>query len=91
MRVLIISMLFFIVQCKALDSTIIYGTLNFENKQAIIGANVIVPGTKLGVTTDIDGKFKIKVPSQYTELEFSYIGYKTKSVKINHQKDQYRE
>jgi len=40
-------------------------------------ANVSVKGTKNGATTDIDGKFEIKVaPGTYTVI-FSFIGYTT--------------
>lgn len=40
-------------------------------------ASILVKGTKNGATTDIDGKFQIKVqPGTYT-LVFSFIGYTT--------------
>ncbi len=40
-------------------------------------ANVIVEDTKLGSTTDIDGKFVIQqVPAGYVQLISTYIGYK---------------
>lgn len=49
----------------------------------LVGANIIVKGTNLGTITDLDGNFKIKLPnSKKATLVVSYIGYKTKSVKV---------
>lgn len=48
--------------------------------EGLIGANVIVKDVKgLGVITDLDGNFKIKV-KQFQTLVFSYIGYQTQEV-----------
>lgn len=40
----------------------------------------MVPGSKTGVTTDIDGNFTLKVPDNTKELTIEYIGYKTANV-----------
>lgn len=49
---------------------------------AIIGASVIAKGQPgLGVTTDINGKFKLKV-GPYDVLVISYIGYQTVELPI---------
>lgn len=47
----------------------------------IAGVNVIVKGTSRGTTTDFEGKYSIKAKVG-DRLEFSYVGYKTKNVKI---------
>lgn len=47
-----------------------------ENGEALIGVNVFLDGTSLGVSTDIDGNYRIdKIPPGYYDLVFSYIGY----------------
>ncbi len=45
----------------------------------IIGATVLVKGTTIGTTTDIDGNYEITVPgpANTKELEASYLGYQT--------------
>ncbi len=62
----------------------IYGTVKDKNTQeALIGANVILEGTELGASTDIDGNYRIEniSPGSYN-LVCSYIGYET-STKAN--------
>ena len=49
----------------------------------IIGANVTVKGTSNGTITDIDGNFTINVDSKNAALAISFIGYKTKEVKVD--------
>lgn len=56
------------------------GTIIDDQGEPLIGASVMVPGAKTGVTTDIDGNFTIKVPDNTKELTIEYIGYKTASV-----------
>lgn len=49
---------------------------------ALIGATVVVKGEKVGVTTDVDGKFSISVPDNNSTIEVSYIGYQKREVLI---------
>lgn len=50
----------------------------------IIGANVLVKGTTIGVITDLDGNFVITVPdAQKSVLQISYIGYATQEIPVN--------
>lgn len=51
----------------------------------LIGVNVIIKGTTIGVTTDFDGNYKIEAPANAT-LQFSYIGYETMERRIEGQK-----
>lgn len=46
------------------------------------GATIILPGTTQGTVTDIDGKFSIRVPSDVTTLQISFIGMKSQEVDI---------
>lgn len=49
---------------------------------SIIGAYVLVKGTKSGASTDVDGNYQINVP-QSGVLVFSYMGYKTIETPVN--------
>ena len=46
-----------------------------EDQEPIIGASVMLKGTKLGMATDIDGNFAIRVPKD-SQLVFIFVGYK---------------
>ena len=58
----------------------ITGTIVDELGDPVIGANVRVKGTTIGAVTDIDGRFSLDVAAG-SDLEISYIGYVTESVK----------
>ena len=46
--------------------------------QALVGVNVTIEGTSIGVAADLDGHFVLRrVPSGNRVLVFSYIGYET--------------
>ena len=56
------------------------GVVVDETGVPVIGANVLVKGTTMGIITDVDGKFILKVPANST-LVVSFIGYKTVEIK----------
>ena len=53
-----------------------------ENGDPVIGATVVVKGQKDRVITDLDGNFTIAISGSKAQLEFSYIGYRKKTVDV---------
>ena len=53
-----------------------------DDKEPVIGASIVIDGTKKGDVTNIDGQFALKLPPD-TSLVISYIGYKTKKVRVS--------
>lgn len=54
-----------------------------EDGQPVIGASVIIKGTNLGTTTDIEGRFTLtNVPASAKVLRISYIGMMPQEVNI---------
>ena len=53
--------------------------------ETLLGVSIFVEGTKIGVVTDLNGKFNINVPSSSSALVFSYIGYISKKTSIGKQ------
>lgn len=53
-----------------------------STKEALIGASVRVPGTSNGVITDIDGNFSLELAEGDTQLEVSYVGYKSQLLNV---------
>ena len=59
------------------------GNLVDGTGEPLIGATVKVKGNaSVGAVTDFDGNFSIDVPSENSSLVFTYVGMKTKEVKI---------
>jgi TonB-linked SusC/RagA family outer membrane protein len=49
------------------------------------GVNVVIKGTVTGIITDIDGNYKINVPSPDAVLQFSFIGFQSVEVPVKGQ------
>jgi TonB-linked SusC/RagA family outer membrane protein len=49
------------------------------------GVNVVIKGTSLGTTTDVDGKYSIQVPGGDATLVFSFIGYAMQEIVVSSQ------
>ena len=69
-----------LMQTAVAQSQKITGTVVDEFGDPVIGANIRVKGTTNGAVTDIDGKFSLDT-SAGSELEISFIGYVSESVK----------
>ena len=64
------------------------GNLVDGTGEPLIGATVKVKGNaSVGAVTDFDGNFSIDVPSENSSLVFTYVGMKTKEVKIGKKRE----
>jgi iron complex outermembrane receptor protein len=66
----------------AQNSRTITGKVLDEQGETLIGATIMGVGTSQGTTTDYDGNFELKLSDNVTQLNVSYVGYATKTVKI---------
>lgn len=68
----------------ALAQTTVTGTVvSADDGQPVVGASVLVKGTRLGAVTNIDGKFTVgNVPHSAKTLLVSFIGMQTQEVAI---------
>ncbi|MDQ3015664.1 MAG: SusC/RagA family TonB-linked outer membrane protein, partial [Bacteroidota bacterium] len=53
-----------------------------EDQQPLIGVSVVVKGTQLGVSTDIDGRYSLEVAPDAV-LQFNFIGFQTVQKAVN--------
>lgn len=60
----------------------ISGMVSDQNGDPLIGVTVVQKGTSNGATTDADGTFLLLVEGTQPELDFTYIGFRSQSVKI---------
>ena len=66
-----------VLNAQTVKGTVISSTDN----EPLIGASVMVQGTKDGTVTDLDGNFTISAKNGQT-LEVSYLGFITQKVKV---------
>lgn len=59
--------------------------LGNDDKLPVVGCSIKVKGTSFGAVTDINGRFKIKVPKS-GKLIIAFIGYQTKEIPVEPQK-----
>lgn len=57
--------------------------ISSEDNQPLPGVNVVVEGTTIGTTTDINGKYSLEVDNPNVNLVFSYVGFVNEVVAIN--------
>lgn len=73
---------FISMQTFAQDRTLTGKVTSSQDNLGIPGASVVVVGTTIGTTTDIDGNYKLNVPANAKQLKFSGVGLKSKTVDI---------
>lgn len=66
----------------AIAQRTITGTITDDNGDALIGASVLVKGTSIGTTTEVDGTFSLSVPAGGTTLVITYTGFETQEVEL---------
>lgn len=59
------------------------GTVLDESMNPVIGASILVPGTTIGTISDVNGKFSLTLPANTTQVNVSFIGYKTKAMPVS--------
>jgi iron complex outermembrane receptor protein len=80
-------MLFFMLMVTALIAKaqpITGRVIDGASQAPVSGASIKIAGTRLGTTTDKDGKFTINAPAN-AQLEITFVGYESKRVAINGQ------
>ena len=79
---LTLPMMLLCMTAMAQDKVVTGKVTDSKDGTSIQGVSVTVKGTKLGVQTNADGNFKIKVPASATTLVISSIGYAGQEIAI---------
>ena len=69
-------------QPKSSDIRVSGTVLDAKNHEPLVGLMVLIKGTAIGTTTDLDGHFSINVPDKDAVLVFDYIGFKQEEVTV---------
>ncbi|WP_210486021.1 DUF5686 and carboxypeptidase-like regulatory domain-containing protein [Rufibacter aurantiacus] len=63
--------------------TVIKGTIkDAVTNEPLIGVSIFLPGTTQGTSSDVEGNFSLRTNQVVTRIQFTYLGYKTKTVEI---------
>lgn len=76
---MLLACLFLFAGISMAQNKISGSVVSQEDGQPVIGASILVEGTKTGTVTDIDGNFTLNVPSG-KKLVVSYIGMQSQTV-----------
>ncbi|WPP53473.1 SusC/RagA family TonB-linked outer membrane protein [Catalinimonas niigatensis] len=69
----------------AQERTVTGKVTDLETGEDLPGVNILVKGTTQGTVTDVEGNYRLTVPSNATALIFSSIGYAAEEVAIGNQ------
>jgi TonB-linked SusC/RagA family outer membrane protein len=76
-------LLFIGLQGVLAQTRVITGTVtSTEDNSPIPGVTVVVKGTTIGTSTNVDGKYVLTVPTKYNTVVISYVGMKTKEITL---------
>ncbi len=82
---MLVLLLFAGVQVVLAQTTITGVVTSADDGNPVPGASVQVKGTTTGVTTDINGRYSLRVPANAQVLMFKFVGMTTKEVTIGTQ------
>ncbi|QNF34392.1 carboxypeptidase-like regulatory domain-containing protein [Adhaeribacter swui] len=72
------------MMAQGTSPTVVRGTLkDAQTQEPLIGVSVYFPDTQIGTVTDIQGKYNLRANQPFTQVRFSYVGYKTITRTIN--------
>lgn len=81
-RILLLSFAFLtVIAFSAMAQRTVSGKVTDDTGEALPGVNVVIKGTTTGVTTDLDGNYRLSVDDGAT-LVFSYVGFETQEVQV---------
>ncbi|MDQ2658489.1 MAG: carboxypeptidase-like regulatory domain-containing protein, partial [Bacteroidota bacterium] len=83
-RVLIYTVLISapLLTARAQEQSVSGTVTSAENGDPIPGVNVVVKGTSIGTTTNVDGAFMLEVPANAV-ISFSFIGFASQEINVN--------
>ena len=83
MKKLLLLMCGLFIGVMANAQTIVSGTVVDDAEQPLVGASVVVPGTTQGTSTDLGGNFEMKLRDGASQIQISYLNYKTQTLDVD--------
>ncbi len=79
---LLTYVLTFMFALSAIAQQTITGRITDDSGEGLPGVNVVIKGTTDGVTTDIDGNYRLSVPGADAVLVFSFVGMDPQEITV---------
>lgn len=70
-----------VARSRSLTSDVVSGTVSDDTGEPLPGVNVVIKGTTIGVTTDIDGTYQLLKTDDMT-LAYSFVGFESQEVEV---------
>ncbi|HEY1010557.1 MAG TPA: SusC/RagA family TonB-linked outer membrane protein, partial [Daejeonella sp.] len=77
-------MMLFVI--RGLAQTVVTGTVTDSNGETLPGVSVMIKGTTVGTTTDVEGHYSVNAPDNASTLVFSFIGMQSQEIVISDRK-----
>ncbi len=74
--------LFFAIPAMAQNTVVTGKVTDSKDGSSLPGVSILVKGTTIGTVSDVNGAFKLSVPSSAKSIVVSYIGYNSKEVAL---------
>jgi iron complex outermembrane receptor protein len=82
------SLLLLFIFSTSFAQSVVNGVITDSQQNPLIGANVVLKGTKYNTTSDSNGKFSIETPEKLPfSLLVQYVGYKSTEITISQLSD----
>lgn len=72
--------LFCWLSAAAQSERLVHGEVTGEDRVPLPGVNILIKGTTTGTTTDVEGRFELRVADPNAVLVFSFIGYLSQEI-----------
>ncbi|WP_372933558.1 TonB-dependent receptor [Mariniphaga sediminis] len=73
-----------LVHLSFAQKTFVSGVVNDSTDNiSLPGVNIIIEGTTIGVTTNMDGEYSIELEQKVSTLVFSFMGYRDKKIEVD--------
>jgi TonB-linked SusC/RagA family outer membrane protein len=82
LRIILLLFLFVTSWVSFAQVKTVSGTVTDTSNLPLPGVSVGISGTKNGTSTDLDGKYSIRISNDQDILVFSYIGFKSQQIKV---------
>ena len=64
------------------SSMLLYGRLQDEDGNSLVGGTLYVMGTDVGTTSDVEGNFRLRIPGKEAIVRVSYIGFQDRYLEV---------